>query len=91
MGLFPLRSIGIRGLQPAVLISGLALALAAGGYGQSSDNSSLGDLARKQRQKQQAKDAHATPKKVVTNEDIPEHPEAPSISSAGGNAPADTL
>jgi hypothetical protein len=39
---------------------------------------SLGDVAREQRQKQ-AKDTHAT--KVVTNEDIPESPEATSTTS----------
>jgi len=89
MGLFSMRSIGTHGLRPAALISGRVLALAVGGYGQSSGNSSLGDLARKQRQKQQAKDAHTTPKKVVTYEGIPEHPEAPSEPSASGNPPAD--
>ena len=45
------------------------------GYGQS-----LGDVAREQRQKQQAKDPKATPK-VVTNEEIPESPDASSTSS----------
>jgi anionic cell wall polymer biosynthesis LytR-Cps2A-Psr (LCP) family protein len=39
---------------------------------------SLGDVAREQRQKQ-AKDAHLH--KVVTNEDIPESPEATSTTS----------
>ena len=40
---------------------------------------SLGDVAREQRQKQ-AKDAHA-PRKVVTNEDIPESAEPVSTTS----------
>jgi hypothetical protein len=40
---------------------------------------SLGDVAREQRQKQ-AKDTH-TERKVVTNEDIPESPEATSTTS----------
>ncbi len=44
-------------------------------YGQS-----LGDVAREQRQKQQAKDPKAAPK-VVTNEEIPESPEASTDSS----------
>jgi hypothetical protein len=50
---------------------------------------SLGDVARQQRQKQPAKDAHPSTKKVITNEDIPEHPESapessPESSSASG-------
>lgn len=51
---------------------------------QSSDTSSssapsLGDLARKQKQKQQEeKDKGVKPKKVVTDEDMPEHPEESS-------------
>ena len=65
-----------------MLAWGISLALAAGGYCQSSDNPSLGDLARKQRQKQeQSKGTPAKAKKVVTNEDIPEHPQDPSDSS----------
>jgi len=53
--------------------------VAAAGHAQS-----LGDVAREQRQKQQSKTAHA-PAKVVTNEDIPEHPE----SSSDGSSTAD--
>jgi uncharacterized coiled-coil protein SlyX len=45
------------------------------GYGQS-----LGDVAREQRQKQQAKKAQAD-KKVVTNDDLPEHPDAEQNTS----------
>ena len=41
---------------------------------------SLGDVARQQRQKQLAKDTHAT-RKVVTNEEIPESPDAYASSS----------
>jgi hypothetical protein len=44
-------------------------------YGQS-----LGDLAREQREKQQAKDPKAAAK-VVTNDEIPESPDASSSSS----------
>jgi predicted RNase H-like nuclease (RuvC/YqgF family) len=45
-------------------------------YGQS-----LGDVAREQRERQQAKKAQAD-KKVVTNEDLPEHPDAEQSSSS---------
>jgi predicted RNase H-like nuclease (RuvC/YqgF family) len=50
--------------------------LAAGSvfsFGQSSDVPSLGDVARKQREKQQGKDSATKPKKVVTDEDMPKH------------------
>ena len=53
----------------------LLFVLASVSYGQS-----LGDVAREQRQKQQAKDPKATPK-VVTNDEIPESPDASSSSS----------
>jgi hypothetical protein len=65
-----------------VFACGISLALVAAGYCQSSDSPSLGDLARKQRQKQeQSKGTPAKAKKVVTNEDIPEHPQDPTDSS----------
>jgi hypothetical protein len=49
----------------------------------STDTPSLGDLARKQKQKQQnAKDKGVKPKKVVTDEDMPEHPPEPAASEA---------
>jgi hypothetical protein len=49
-----------------------ALVLCPDSLGQSSDTPSLGDLARKERQKQKKhKDDPAKPKKVVTDEDIP--------------------
>jgi hypothetical protein len=49
----------------------------------SSDTPSLGELARKQKQKQQdAKDKGLKPKKVTTNEDIPEHAPESSTSEA---------
>lgn len=54
-----------------VVVVGVILFVVAGSYGQS-----LGDVAREQRQKQ-AKDAHAT-RKVLTNEDMPDHAEAGS-------------
>jgi len=75
-----------RGLPlPALLAGLLALTTAAPGQS-SSDSPSLGDLARKQRQKQQQTKETAKPKKVVTNEDIPEHPDASSDSPASSSA-----
>ena len=56
-----------------VLSSSLVLSLVAGSYAQSPENTSLGDLARRQRHRQQPKNGAS--KKVVTNEDIPEHPQ----------------
>jgi predicted RNase H-like nuclease (RuvC/YqgF family) len=55
---------------------GLAISMAALSYGQS-----LGDVAREQRQKEAAKKAQTTPK-VVTNDDLPEHPDADQSSSS---------
>jgi predicted RNase H-like nuclease (RuvC/YqgF family) len=55
-------------------VTALILFVVAGSYGQS-----LGDVARQQRQKQ-AKDGH-TARKVVTNEEIPESPEAVASGS----------
>jgi hypothetical protein len=52
----------------------VALVFVAGGFAQS-----LGDVARRQREKQ-AKDPHAS-RKVVTNEDIPERAESSSSTS----------
>ena len=57
-----------------ILLMGLTLLAVAGSYAQS-----LGDVAREQRQKQ-AKATH-TPPKVITNEDIPESPDASANSS----------
>jgi hypothetical protein len=52
----------------------------------STDTPSLGDLARKQKQKQQdAKDKGVKPKKVVTDEDMPEHPPESSSSETANN------
>jgi hypothetical protein len=48
----------------------------------SSSTPSLGDLVRKQKQKQQEeKDKGVKPKKVVTDEDMPEHPEESSTDA----------
>ncbi len=88
MSLLPKRSIHIRHLSLAVVIAGLLVVLATTAYAQSSDspsgNPTLGDLARKQRQKQQqAKDKgkDVKPKKVLTDEDLPAHPEETTSST----------
>jgi len=68
-------AIGFEGevMQPAckrvLTLSILILCISAVCHGQS-----LGDVARQQRQKQQAKKGQPAPK-VVTNEEIPEHPQ----------------
>jgi len=54
----------------------------------SGSSQSLGDVARQQRQKQQAKDAHSA-HKVVTNEEIPESPDA-SGSSSDNDSPRES-
>jgi hypothetical protein len=71
-----------------VVAVGLLAALA---YAQ--DSQSLGDAARQARQQKQAKEAKgktepdAKPVKVITNEQIPEHPElAPKASSSRNRA-----
>jgi uncharacterized coiled-coil protein SlyX len=56
-------------------IAGLALLLSSSSYGQS-----LGDVARQERQKQQAKKDQSAPK-VISNEDLPEH--TPDASDSG--------
>lgn len=71
-----------RGDKIWVLIA-LFFALAGAGFGQS-----LGDAARDNRQKQQAKTSQAPAKKVITNDDIPQTDEpkekpSPKQVSAG--------
>ncbi len=68
----------------AVCLPVLILALACVGRGQDS----LGDVARQQRQKQQAKDPKAAPK-VVTNEEIPESPDASATSGNDNEEPSE--
>ncbi len=65
-----------------MILSAVLLLVAAAGYAQS-----LGDVAREQRQKQQAK---AAPAKVITNEDIREHSESADSGSGqhSGASPA---
>jgi hypothetical protein len=72
----------------SALLAGL-LAFTTGAPGQSSsDSPSLGELARKQRQKQQQTKETAKSKKVVTNEDIPQPPDASSDSPASSSPAA---
>jgi dynactin complex subunit len=72
----------------AIAVASLLLTAAPVTRAQSSNDPtpntpSLGDLARKQKQKQQdAKDKGAKPKKVVTDEDMPEHAPDSSTSEA---------
>jgi hypothetical protein len=61
----------------ALCLAGLLIWVGSAAYGQS-----LGDVAREQRQKQQAKDTKSAAK-VITNEDLPEHPD--SSASAPGS------
>lgn len=54
----------------------------------SSSAPSLGDLVRKQKQKQQQeKDKGVKPKKIVTDEDMPEHPEESSTGATSDDIP----
>jgi len=76
-------------LKTALAYASAAILVTSLSYGQS-----LGDIARQTRQKQQSKDGHATAKKVVTNEDLPEHssdgPAPASASASAGTSYAET-
>ena len=61
--------------RKAIGLAALSLGMAGVIYGQS-----LGDVAREQRQKQQAKQTPAAPK-VITNDDIPEQPDSSPSNS----------
>src|ERR1700739_3438062 len=74
----------VRGLGLIVVVIAI-FALSTDSLGQSSDPPSLGDLARKQREKQQSKNSTAKPKKVVTDEDMPAH--APDEDVAHSDSP----
>ena len=59
-------------------IVAIALLMSAAAYGQS-----LGDVARENRENQNAGDASSTAKpKVITNQDLPKDPNANPVSSA---------
>lgn len=62
-----------RRLRFLAVLAGVLVGFGGAILSQSSDTPSLGDLARKQRQKQQSKEAPVKAKKVVTDEDIPKH------------------
>ena len=70
-----------------VFLTSLVFLLVTAGYGQS-----LGDVARENRQKQQAKDKDKTKKddsashKVITNEDIPEKQDSSASESEDNSA-----
>lgn len=74
----------MRNYKIAFCLPILIFLLASASYGQS-----LGDVAREQRQKQQAKDPKAAAK-VVTNEEIPESPDASANSSDEADAASET-
>jgi hypothetical protein len=78
----------LRNCPRAALLTSASLILSAVASSQSSGAPSLDEVARKQRQRQQqhAKDSSDKPQKIVTNEDIPGHPETLSESheSSGG-------
>ena len=78
--IFAHRAVRCLGLL-LVLIA--ALVLCPDSLGQSSDTPSLGELARKERQRQK-KDDPAKPKKVVTDEDIPTAEAKEDASPAAG-------
>ena len=59
----------MRKCKIAVFIAAFIVSVAAASFAQS-----LGDVAREQRQKQAAKDAQK-PRKVITDDDIQEHPD----------------
>jgi len=63
--------------RKAIWITGLVISVGALGYSQS-----LGDVAREERQKQEAKKAQAAPK-VITNEDLPERPNSDDGAPGG--------
>ncbi len=73
----------MRCLQLLAVIAVFAFSMES--LGQSSDSPSLGDLARKQRDKQQQNKNSATkPKKVVTDEDMPAYAPDEDVSPDDG-------
>ncbi|MBZ5719112.1 MAG: hypothetical protein LAO03_01920 [Acidobacteriia bacterium] len=74
----------MRAQKTAILLAITIGLIVLPGFGQS-----LGEVARQQRQKQQAKDAHPA-HKIITNEDLPAHPESePSAASLQDEKRAD--
>src|SRR5438132_14271119 len=73
----------MRCLRLLAVVAVFALSMES--LGQSSDTPSLGDLARKQREKQeQNKASAAKPKKVVTDEDMPAHAAVEDVPTSDG-------
>jgi len=66
-----------------IWMTGLVISLAVLSYGQS-----LGDVAREKRQKQEAKKTAAAPK-VITNEDLPEHPDSNDSAASSQTSGSD--
>jgi len=67
--------------KTAMFCTATLILLSAAGYGQS-----LGDVAREQRQKQQAKTSQTAPK-VITNEDLGEPPDGLAKDAADAGKP----
>jgi hypothetical protein len=82
-----------RAQQISIVFASLVFFMVGYSFGQSSssspDGQSLGDVARQQRQKQQqqTKDTHAPAHKVITDEDIPDHPDTFSATPSSENKP----
>ena len=70
--------------RAAFLLLALALVAPAGGWAQSEEQQSLGDVARKQKAAKGQEDAKT--KKVLTNEDLPPGKEPSTTSAAPGTA-----
>ena len=73
----------MRCLRLLAVVAVFALSMES--LGQSSDMPTLGDVARKQREKQEKNKASAAkPKKVVTDEDMPAHAEDEDVPPSDG-------
>jgi hypothetical protein len=73
-------AVWIGGIMRKFIENSIGVLLLVGLVAVISYGQSLGDVAREQRQKQQAKNTQPNPK-VVTNEDLPEHPDAEQSTS----------
>jgi hypothetical protein len=73
-------------LKAAILLLALALVAPASGWAQSEEQQSLGDIARKQKEKKGQEEGKG--KKVLTNEDLPPGSETSASSSASAEGEA---
>ena len=73
-------------LKAAILLLALALVTAGSGWAQSDQQQSLGDVARKQKEKKGQETQKGT--KVLTNEDLPQSGGLSSSGSSSGTAPS---